>query len=170
MNANLNVASSKMSAMLCCSGEKDSAARDLKSAQNTPSRQPMQPPYTMGTGQFMGPNQQPPPPNAPGGYNMVGGGPGGQPFRQPGPGMYGPPQGQMNQGQQSAVIGTRVMGPNNFMGNSGPPGGPGGPHMGPKDDYRKVSYCLMNFKAALNCNDASFFSGYGYLRGSLPPN
>ena len=30
--------------MLCCGGEKDSA-RDMKSAQNTPSRQPMQPPY-----------------------------------------------------------------------------------------------------------------------------
>ena len=30
--------------MLCCGGEKDSA-RDLKSAQNTPSRQPMHPPY-----------------------------------------------------------------------------------------------------------------------------
>ena len=52
-SANLNVASSKMSAMLCCSGEKDSSmGRDLKSAQNTPSRQPMQPPYTMATGQF----------------------------------------------------------------------------------------------------------------------
>lgn len=88
----------------------------------------MQPPYTMGTGQFMGPNQQPPPPNAAGGgYNMVGGGP---PFRQPGP-MYGPP-GQMNQQQ----AGTRVMGPNNFMGNSGGP--PGGGPLGPKDDYRKV--------------------------------
>jgi hypothetical protein len=30
--------------MLCCGGEKDSA-RDMKSAQNTPSRQPMHPPY-----------------------------------------------------------------------------------------------------------------------------
>ena len=53
-----SLASSGMSAMLCCSGEKDSAGRDLKSAQNTPSRQPMQPPYTMGTGQFMAPTQQ----------------------------------------------------------------------------------------------------------------
>ena len=35
--------------MLCCSGEKESA-RDLKSAQNTPSRQPLQMPFTASTG------------------------------------------------------------------------------------------------------------------------
>ena len=125
MNANLNVASSKMSAMLCCSGEKDSAVRDLKSAQNTPSRQPMQPPYTMGTGQFMAPNQQP---NPAGPQNFMG--PGAPPFRQPQP-MYGPPP--LNQTTGPRIMGPPGSGPNSY-------GGPPGQVMvgGPKDDYRKV--------------------------------
>ena len=45
--------------MLCCSGEKESA-RDMKSAQNTPSRQPLHMPYTAGTG-VGGQHQMPPP-------------------------------------------------------------------------------------------------------------
>jgi hypothetical protein len=137
MNANLNVASSKMSAMLCCSGEKDSAVRDLKSAQNTPSRQPMQAPYTMGSGQFMapagmGPNQQPPPPPLPGQQGFM---PGQGPppaFRQP---MYAgpPPLNQqarmMGPGQMNSALNQNPMG-NNMMANSAT--------LGPKDDYRKV--------------------------------
>ena len=132
MTANLNVASSKMSAMLCCSGEKDSVGRDLKSAQNTPSRQPLQPPYTMGSGQFMAPGQP-------------------QPLRQ-----------QNQQQTQQPMFGGGPGGPNNRMMNpmapgaannfGGPGGGPGGPgsNMGgpmgqQKDDYRKViirSVCI----------------------------
>ena len=131
MTANLNVASSKMSAMLCCSGEKDSVGRDLKSAQNTPSRQPLQPPYTMGSGQFMAPGQP-------------------QPLRQ-----------QNQQHTQQPMFGgpggpnSRMMNPmapgaaNNFGGPGGGPGGPGSNMGGPmgqqKDDYRKViipSLCI----------------------------
>ena len=141
MNANLNVASSKMSAMLCCSGEKDSAGRDLKSAQNTPSRQPMQPPYTMGTGQFMAPpgaHTQPGPPQAQQ-QNPYMAQQQGQ-FRQAGP-MYGPPPLQ----QQGGPQGPRLMGPNQNMAMNSYGGGV--PAMGgPKDDYRKVGLTLKRFQ------------------------
>ena len=135
MTANLNVASSKMSAMLCCSGEKDSVGRDLKSAQNTPSRQPLQPPYTMGSGQFMAPGQPQPlrQQNQQQTQQPMFGGPGG-------PG--GPNNRMMNPMAPGAA--------NNFGGpGGGPPGGPGSNMGGPmgqqKDDYRKViirSVCI----------------------------
>ena len=56
------------SSMLCCGGDKDSG-RDLKSAQNTPSRQPInqQQPFPqaanmmMDKGGMMGPGMGPPP-------------------------------------------------------------------------------------------------------------
>ena len=134
MNANLNVASSKMSAMLCCSGEKDSAGRDLKSAQNTPSRQPMQPPYTMGTGQFMAPPgaHTQPGPQAQQQNPYMAQQQQGQ-FRQAGP-MYGPPP-----LQQGGPQGPRLMGPNQNMAMNNYGGGV--PAMGgPKDDYRKVGF------------------------------
>ena len=131
-SANLNVASSKMSAMLCCSGEKESSmGRDLKSAQNTPSRQPMQPPYTMATGQFNATQQQAQPP-----FNS-------QQFRPPGGGQGPQPPGVGNQNNPMFAGMTqnlRHQQPNNNpmgMNNYGP-----GPHMqppGPKEDYRKVS-------------------------------
>jgi len=49
--------------MLCCSGEKDTG-RDLKSAQNTPSRQPMHQPYPQPQPMPLQPHPQPlgPPP------------------------------------------------------------------------------------------------------------
>ena len=133
MTANLNVASSKMSAMLCCSGEKDSVGRDLKSAQNTPSRQPLQPPYTMGQGQFMAqPNQQQQQQN-----NALG-------QQQNALGQNRLPQQHPSQQQQmygGVGVGggpnARMINPmsmNNFTG----PNGPGGPMGQPKDDYRKV--------------------------------
>jgi hypothetical protein len=61
----LTPAGSAMAKMLCCGGEKDTS-RDLKSAQNTPSRQPgvggtgaqnMQP-YATAAGQAAVPGQQ----------------------------------------------------------------------------------------------------------------
>ena len=129
MNANLNVASTKMSAMLCCSGEKDSAGRDLKSAQNTPSRQPMQPPYTMGTGQFMAPTPQPPqsqqPPQPYMGQQQQFRHYGPPPLsQQPQPGQPPPPGG----GVPPRMMGPNQTGPNMAVNN----------YMGPKDDYRKV--------------------------------
>ena len=122
MTANLNVASSKMSAMLCCSGEKDSVGRDLKSAQNTPSRQPLQPPYTMGSGQFMAPQQQ--------NQNQLRLQQQQQQQQHPSQQqqqMYGGP----NMNMQNRMM--NPMGVNNYAGPAG-----GGP-MGPKDDYRKVN-------------------------------
>merc|ERR1712038_2050312 len=103
--------------MLCCSGEKDSVGRDLKSAQNTPSRQPLQPPYTMGQGQFMAPNQQQQ--NALGQNRL----PQHQSQQQPMYGGGGGPNARM----------MNPMGVNNFTG----PNGPGGLMGQPKDDYRK---------------------------------
>ena len=124
MTANLNVASSKMSAMLCCSGEKDSVGRDLKSAQNTPSRQPLQPPYTMGQGQFMAPNQQQQ--NTALGQNRLPQHPSQQQQQQ----MYGGPNARM----------MNPMSVNNFAGPNA-----GGPMGQPKDDYRKVCNFFLNF-------------------------
>ena len=154
MNANLNVASSKMSAMLCCSGEKDSAGvgRDLKSAQNTPSRQPMQPPYTMGTGQFMA--QQPPQQqfmqqqfrqqqqqNMYGPPPLSSSQPGHlRPPHPPGPGSGGP----MNPSQQPPPPppgGPMGPGMNNYTAASAGVAAtlnPGSNPVGLKDDYRKV--------------------------------
>ena len=149
-SANLNVAGSKMSAMLCCSGEKESAmGRDLKSAQNTPSRQPLQPPYTMATGQFnpSQPHHQPPfnsqpfrpqqPPGQPGQPGLPGGPAGGGMFNPPRPGMQPPPM----------PPNSHPMGMNHY----GPPGqhmsGPGG---GPKEDYRKVCQRLASNTSAID--------------------
>ena len=157
MNAgNLNVAGSKMSAMLCCSGEKDSAGRDLKSAQNTPSRQPMQPPYTMGTGQFMAPTQQPQGPGQQGQPQQNPYMQQQQQFRQP---MYGPPPLQQQQGPPGGPQGPRLMGPgqqqNMAMNNYSGGGVPGmAPTQGPKDDYRKVgphTLFLNDFVIFLKC-------------------
>lgn len=127
-SANLNVASSKMSAMLCCSGEKDSSmGRDLKSAQNTPSRQPMQPPYTMATGQFNASQQQSQQQQFRG---QITGQSGHHQNPNQNPMFAGMTQNLRHQQQAAGMPNpnNNPMGMNNY----------GPQHMGPKEDYRKV--------------------------------
>ena len=118
-----------MSKMLCCGGEKDSG-RDLKSAQNTPSRQPLSMPFGNSANAANAHAQQQkglaPPPLA---------------QQQPGPGQ-GPPQ-----PPQAMGVGPLGGGPGQLM----PPGagGPGGGHQpgripvpafDHRDEFKKVCH------------------------------
>ena len=90
----------------------------------------MQPPYTMGTGQFMAQPPQPPQQQPP--YMAQ------QQFRQ-----YGPPH--LNT-QPPVPPGGNPPGPPRMMGpgqNAGPNMAPNNFNMGPKDDYRKVDPFLI---------------------------
>ena len=95
--ASAKLASATMSAkMLCCGGNKEGGAgRDMKSAQNTPSRQPMNMPY---------PGQQ----QQPGGHHLGG---------MPPKGLSPPPltaAARMQQQANSAGIGVGGPHMNNF--------------------------------------------------------
>ena len=108
--------------MLCCSGEKESA-REMKSAQNTPSRQPLHMPYTAGTG--VGGQQQPHHPHHMGPPPLT---------QQMGPlGTRLPPP--LAPGTAAAVHHANQGMMNNFDQH-------GGHHL--KDDYRKVHLSILH--------------------------